>query len=361
MKLNLKKSLALLFSLAMLFGILAGCGQTPPAEETPDTPAQSEAIDPASLETVVFTDSVRGYHWAPAYLAESLGYLAEAGLKGDFQSITGADSSAPLFTGEAQFTLRGVETALMSNEAGRDMRIVYSSSAIFPFQLIGVNADYSTIASLEGKIVGGGKGAASSPQAFARAVLNAGGLVADETVSVIDMKSAAYLAAIKNNEIQAAVGTNPWATKMLLDNGGQMIVDGANPEQMKDLLGTETYELFMIATTESYIKSNPETVQKVVTAMAKAAAWMEQASPEDIAKALAPIFEGREEEITYSAEVDKKDGLTNYKGYHTDAGFAAAIKMTAQSGGIQNTDVSAESIYDESFLDNAWKALDAGK
>lgn len=344
----MKKLASLSLACLLLFSLLSACGAP---KETQNPPA------PTELQPIVFTEPVRGYHWAPAYLAETLGYFAEEGLKADFQTVTGADASAPVFSGDAQFGLRGVEMALMSAEARQGCKIIYSTTSHYPYQLIGASDKYTTVESLRGGVIAGGQGPTSAPQAFSKAILNHAGMQAETDASVISMASAGYLAAIKSGEIQAAVATNPWAAKTLLDNGGKVIVDGADEATMESLMGSTTYELFMIFTTDAYLKENPETVQKVVKAMAKASRWMETATPEEIAKQLEPLFEGRYEELLYSAQVDKDTKLSNPTGYHTESGLNAAISLTALSGGIKNTDVDPDKIYDESFLDQAWTEL----
>lgn len=344
----MKKLVSLSLSLLLVLSLLSACG-APKQEGTGESPKE--------LQPIVFAEPVRGYHWAPAYLAETLGYFAEEGLKADFQTISGADATAPVFSGDAQFGLRGVEMGLMCNEAGQSCKIIYSTTSHFPYQLIGANERYSTVESLRGGVIAGGHGATSSPQAFSRAILTKAGMNPQADASVINMASSGYLAAIKSGEIQAAVSTNPWAAKLLLENGGKVIVDGSDEATMQALMGSTTYELFMIFATDAYIAQNPETVQKTVKAMAKASRWMETATPEQIAKQLEPLFEGRYDELLYSAQVDKDNKLSNPTGYHTESGFAAAIALTALSGGIKNTDVNADTIYDETFLDKAWTEL----
>lgn len=343
----MKKLLCLTLSLLLLTALLAGCG-------APKEAAQDDTKK--DLQTIVFTEPVRGYHWAPAYLAQTLGYFQEAGLRADFRTVSGADASAPVFAGEAQFGLRGVEMALMSTEAGQNCKILYSTTAHYPYQLIGANADFNSVESLRGQVIAGGQGPASAPQAFSHAVLKQAGMTGEDA-SVISMASSGYVAAIKNGEIQAAVSTNPWASKTLLENGGTVIVDGADEAAMEALMGSRTYELFMVFATDDYIKYNPETVQKVVTAMARASRWMETASPDEIARQLEPLFEGRFEELLYSAQVDKDSGLSNPTGYHTDSGYAAALALTKLSGGISSDTIPADQIYDESFLKTAWESL----
>lgn len=344
----MKKLLSLSLSLLLVLSLLSACGA--PKTEGNEAP-------PKELQTIVFTEPVRGYYWAPAYLAETLGYFAEEGLKADFQTVTGADASAPVFSGDAQFGLRGVEMALMSNEAGQNCKIIYSTTSHYPYQLIGASEKYATVESLRGGVIAGGQGPTSAPQAFSKAILKHTGMNPETDASVVSMLSSGYLAAMKSGEIQAAVATNPWATKTLLQNGGKVIVDGSDEASMQSLMGSSTYELFMIFASDSYIAKNPETVQKVVKAMAKASRWMETATPEQIAKQLEPLFEGRYDELLYSATADKEAKFSNPTGYHTESGLNAAIALTALSGGIKNTELNPDVIYDETFLDKAWTEL----
>ena len=346
----MKKLICLLGAVLLTAGLLSGCGpKTPP-------PASGEPDPSASLETIVFTEPVRLYHWAPAYLAQTLGYFADEGLDAQFLTVSGADSSAPVFTGDAQFGLRGVEMALMSNEAGQGCKILVSTTGRFPYQLIGANENYTTVESLRGQTVAGGQGPASAPQVFSKAILLHAGIIPGEETAVIDMLSAGYLAAMAKGEIQAAVATNPWSSKKLLDAGGVVIVDGSDEATMKDLMGTTTYELFTIFTSDAYIAEHPETVQKTVNAIARAIEWMNEATPEEIAAHLEPLFEGQQEELLYSAQADKERGLHNETGYHTDSGYQAALALTKLSGGLAG-DLPADKIYDETFLDHAWDSI----
>lgn len=75
----MKKLLALLLTCAMVLslGLLASCGQTDPGDANGDsqsaaeTDGQNTDTNTGDLEKIVFTEDVRGYHWAPAYLAQT--------------------------------------------------------------------------------------------------------------------------------------------------------------------------------------------------------------------------------------------------------------------------------------------------
>ena len=352
----MKKYIALFLTLVLSLGMLAGCGgeTTEPAE---DTAGETEQVEQTGeLEKIVITEQVRGYHWAPAYLAQTLGYFAEEGLEAEFQTIKGSDATVPVLAGEAQFCLKGIETALMVNEAGQGMKILASFTQKYPYSLIGASEEYATLESLAGGTVAGGQSANSGPYSFAMACVNHAGLTPEVDVSVITMASVGYAAAIDAGELQAAVSTNPWSEKNLLDLGGQVIVDGTDDAAIEEIIGSSSYELFVMMASDAYIAENGETVQKVVNAVAKAMQWMENATPEEIAENLLPLFEGAQEELLYDANYDKERSITSYTGYHTESGYQAAINLTKLAGGITK-DIPAEEIYDDSFLDAAWEAL----
>ena len=347
----MKKVFALLLPLALVFGLLAGCGQTEPApKEDGDTAGQEK------LQKIVITEDVRGYHWAPAYLAQTLGYFAEEGLDAEFQTIKGGDATTPVLSGDAQFCLKGIETSLMLNEAGQGCKVIVSATQKYPYQLVGANENYSTIESLKGQVVAGGLSANSGPYTFAKACITAAGMDPDADVEVTSMASAGYAAAIESGELQGAVSTNPWSAKKLADLGGVVIVDGTDEAEIEKIIGSPTYELFAVLTSDELIQSDPELVQKAVNAMAKAMQWMEQATPEEIAEKMLPLFDGAQEELLYDAQYDKEHQVANYTGYHTESGFHAAVKLTKMAGGITQ-DTTEDKIYDESFLDSAWQAL----
>ncbi len=348
----MKKLLACLLAMTMALGLLAGCGQTESAPKE-----DGDTADQEKLQKIVITEQVRGYHWAPAYLAQTLGYFAEEGLDAEFQTIKGGDATAPVLAGEAQFCLKGIETALMVNESGQGCKVVLSSTQKYPYQLVGASEKYATIESLKGQTVAGGQSTNSGPYSFAKACIASAGMDPAADVNVTTMASAGYAAAIESGELQAAVSANPWSAKKLADQGGVVIVDGTNEAEIEKIIGSPTYELFTVIASDELIQSDPELIQKAVNAMVKAMQWMEQATPEEIAEKMLPLFDGAQEELLYDAQYDKEHQVANYTGYHTDTGFQAALKLTKLAGGITQ-DTTSDKIYDESFLDNAWQSLD---
>ena len=104
----------------------------------------------------------------------------------------------------------------MVNEGGQGMKILLSTTQKYPYQLIGATSQYSTLESLKGGVVAGGLSVNSGPYTFARACMADAGFT-DEDVTITQMASAGYAAAIQAGELQGAVSTNPWSAKKLTD------------------------------------------------------------------------------------------------------------------------------------------------
>ena len=82
------------------------------------------------------------------------------------RQIKGGDATTAVLSGDAQFCLKGIETALMVNEAGQGCKVILSATQKYPYQLIGANESYSTLDSLKGKAIAGGLSANSGPTSF---------------------------------------------------------------------------------------------------------------------------------------------------------------------------------------------------
>ena len=351
----MKKTLAFILSVTLvLMMALTACNGNR------DTDVQASGGNDGNttkqLEKIVITEPARGIHYLVIYLAEGLGYFEEAGLDVEFQTVSGGDPGAPVFAGEAQFGLRGVEMPMKANAAGQGCKIIASALGKYPYALV-AKAEFDTVESLKGHIVAGTT-PSGSPTAWVKACLTHAGLDYDNDVEMPMFNGPSGTAAFLAGESDAYCPTSPWDMKRALDAGGHILMDGMDSNTFKTVMGSETYEMHMIFTTDEYIKSNPETVQKVVTAIAKAIKWANESgrTVEELAKAVQPLFEDRDEEILYSIQNMKDTDLWTKDGYHTESGFEAANKISIMCGLLEK-EISADAVYDESFLDKAWAEI----
>ena len=331
--------------------------QSPQQKTPPDTQTETDTQNnTGDLRKITITEQVRGYHWAPAYLPSPWATSPRRGLTAEFQTIRGSDATAPVLSGDAQFTLKGIETALMVNEGGQGCKVVLSTTQKYPLP---AHRRHRGVQHLG---VPGRRPAGRGPEHQQRPLFLRPGLHQlqpglEGKVEISTMASSGYAAAIANGELQGAISTNPWSAKQLTDAGGVVIVDGTDDGVIEDIIGSASYELFTVITSDALIESDPELVQSAVNAMAKAIQWMQTATPEEIAAQLGTLFDGAtEEELLYDAQFDKDHQVATTDGYHTDSGFQAAINLTKLAGGITG-DPTADQIFDESFLDKAWENL----
>ncbi|MEN6349426.1 MAG: ABC transporter substrate-binding protein [Syntrophomonas sp.] len=339
--------LLVLFCLSVLAG--AGCGnKAGTVIPSKDTSASGE------LQKIIITEPARGELWAPIYVAQTLGYFKEAGLDVEFQTVSGADSGAPVIAGQAQFGFMGIEMPIGVTEAGQGVKVLLSTTQRFPYCFMSKKA-FSTIPSLKGQTVAGGAARSGSPTAWVRACLKYGGLDPDKDVNLVAMKPGSLNAAMAAGDIQACNGSGI-AIHTLVEQGAQILVDGRDPVVFKSITGSENYEMYIMFATDKYIAENPETVQKVVTACTRGLKWVNEHETEAIVDALLPLFPDKKADLLISIKDAKDYKIFSQNGRHSEAGFNAALKMAKESGMISGN-VAAEKIYDESFLNKAWATL----
>ncbi|MEN6349427.1 MAG: ABC transporter substrate-binding protein [Syntrophomonas sp.] len=345
-----KRGWTLFLGLLLCFAFLTVGGCSKNNDNT-----SGEAAKSGGLQKIIITEPARGDLWAPVYLAQTLGYFKEAGLDAEFQTVTGGDPGAPVLAGEAQFGFRGIEMPIMTVNAGKDVKVLISATQRFPYTFIAQGPKFTTIQSLKGQTIAGST-PSGSLTAFIKACVAYGGLDPITDVNIPNMQSSAYIAAMKNGDVAACCGSNGYVINKLMANGGVMLVDGRDTETFKKIMGSETYEMYIMFATDKYIKENPETVQKVVTASARGLQWVNSHSTEEIVEALLPLFPDRKEELLISVADSKKYGQYSPNGKHTESGYQAALKLSKLAG-IITEDIPADKIYNETFLDNAWKQL----
>ena len=103
-----------------------------------------------------------------------------------------------------------------------------------------------------------GADSGSSPRAFVRAVVNNAGLDADNDVTYANMSNSAVIAALESGEIKDYLYASPELRAQLIDAGYDVTVDIYDKDVHKELLGSESYEMYIVFGKKSYVEQNPE-------------------------------------------------------------------------------------------------------
>ncbi|HSP54456.1 MAG TPA: ABC transporter substrate-binding protein [Dehalococcoidia bacterium] len=188
----------------------------------------------------------------------------------------GPDVITALFAGEIDASFIGPNPAVNGyvKSDGKDVRIV--SGAASGGALLIVQPGITKVADLANKKI-------ASPQlgntqdVALRAFLKANGLGAQENggnVQVIPTANADSLTAFQNRQIDGAWVPEPWATRLILEGGGHVLVDE------KSLWPDNKFATTVLIVRTDFLKEHPEVVERLIRANVKTVQWINGHSEE---------------------------------------------------------------------------------
>jgi NitT/TauT family transport system substrate-binding protein len=216
------------------------------------------------------------------------GFFAEEGLDVTVDVANGSDRSmVALLSGEADVALLGCETAVYAYAEGKEnyaVSFAQLTRRAGNFLVSRRDEEGFVWQNVIGKtIIGGREG--GMPQMLLEYILVKNGIDPDKDTEIItniqfDSTSGAFIGGVGDYTAEF----EPSAT--MLESGGYgHVVASLGADS-----GTVPYTVYMA--TKEFIKENPEVVQKVVNAVYKGMLWVHSHSSEDVAKVIAPQFEG---------------------------------------------------------------------
>lgn len=270
----MKKIIALVLGMVLLLGMLSGCAGT------------------QELQTVQLNEVTHSVFYAPLYAAMKLGFFEEEGIAIELANGGGADKvMTAVLTGQADIGLAGPEACVYVMAEGReDYPIVFGQLTKRDGSFIVGRTDEAwDWSNLEGKtILGGRKG--GMPEMTLEYVMKQNGVVphvdavVDTTVQ-FNMMAGAFTGG--NGDYTTLF--EPTATEVELEGKGYVLTS----------IGLESGEIPYTAffASQSYMKENPELVQRFTNAVAKGQAWVLSHSAAEIAEAIAEQFPDTDMEI----------------------------------------------------------------
>lgn len=240
--------------------------------------------------TVKFSEVIRSIFYAPHYIAMSKGFFEEEGIVLDLNTAQGSDKgAAALLAGTADISLVGPETAIyIHNQKGdKTLKIFYQlTMKDGSFLLSREPADNFKWSDLAGKTVIGWR-PGSSPQMVLNSTLLKEG-VKDVNV-VTNIASPAIAGAFTSGQGDYIQLFEPVASTLIQEGKAYFAAS------MGEAYGA--YPETSYVATSDYIKDHPDVIGRFSNAVAKGAAWLQTASDDEIAEALAPFFEGTSKEL----------------------------------------------------------------
>jgi NitT/TauT family transport system substrate-binding protein len=278
---NLKRTYKILsFCILIVFilTIVLACGKSP----APSTSGPA----PKTLEKIKLCEVVHSIFYAPQYVAITQGFFKEEGLDIELSTGQGADKvMTALLSNTADIGLAGPETTIYVFNQGKEdyvLNFAQLTKRDGSF-LVGRNIEPAfKWEKLNGKTIIGGR-PGGVPEMVLEYTLKKHGLIPFKDVNIItNLQFTATAGAFKGGTGDYVALFEPTASTLEQSNGGHVVAS----------IGLESgeipYTVFMAK--KSYLKNNPNTVQKFTNAIYKAQIWVKTHSPSEVASAIQSFF-----------------------------------------------------------------------
>lgn len=309
------------------------------------------ALAKKDLTKVVFAECARSEGWLPIHLAQVLGYFEDEGLDPEFVTYKdGPLALMGLLNGDAEFCIIGFEPVLMAHEKGQSSKVIMTTLDSQPYTFVS-RPELTSAADFKGKIVFAGM-PGSAPYFFVKTILRNAGVNPDKEVTFASLEYGSELVAIKRGQIDGAY-VRATRFKQIDEMGARILLDATDPAKHKEVYGSEKYQAMSVQVRDDYIKEHPERVQAFANAVYKGMLWQMSHSDEEIAKAVAPMFPGRNIDAGLISVLRK---CWSTDGIYTQEGYDAVIDFCLANG-VLRTPIPMKDSVDNSFMENAKQSI----
>lgn len=353
----MKKTLSLVLGISMLLAMLTGCASAEkivtestvkPTQATEST--QTTAEEKEELVKITLSEVAHSVFYAPQYVALELGFFEEEGLEVDIINGQGADKvMTSVISEEAQIGLAGPEACIyLYNQNRENHGVVFAQLTKRDGSfLVGRQPEENfKWENLKGKdIIGGRKGGV--PEMTLEYVLTQNGLKPQEDVTVdTSIQFALMAGAFTGGQGDYVALFEPTASMVEAEGKGYVLTS----------IGKDSGEIPYTAyfCSKEYMEKNPDIVQKFTNAVYRGQQWIQNSTPEEIAKYMQPYFADTSLEIlTKVAERYKEIDAWSLDPVMTEESFdrlqtvmenAKELEKRADYGNVVNNSFAKEAI-----------------
>ena len=267
---DLKRVGAVCLVMAILLGVLTGCGSKD---------------DQTGSREIVLNEVAHSIFYAPMYVAIEEGYFEEEGISLTLVTGFGADKTmTAVLTGEADIGFMGSESTVYTYVGGTEDYVVnfaQLTQRAGNFLVAREPVDNFSWKMLIGRDVLGGR-AGGMPEMVFEYILEMNGIEPSEVNIDQSIDFGSTAAAFSGGQGEFTVEFEPHATS--LEKQGQGYVVASLGEDS----GFVPYTAF--SAKKSYLEKNKETVQAFTNALQRGMDYVQSHSPSDIAEVIAPQF-----------------------------------------------------------------------
>jgi NitT/TauT family transport system substrate-binding protein len=255
--------------------------------------AGKEGAQKEKVINVRFSEVVRSIFYAPQYVAINQVFFEDEGLKVELTTDQGADKvMTALLSGAADIGLAGAEaTVYVYNQGQEDYVLNFAQLTRRDGSfLVGrqPEPDFKW-ENLKGKTIIGGR-PGGIPEMVLEYVLKEHGLTPGKDVKIItNLQFTATAGAFTGGTGDYVALFEPTASMLEQEGAGQVVASiGLSSGELP-------YTVYMAR--KSFIRENPEVVQKFTNAIYRGQLWVASHQPHEVAEAIASFFPGTDMEL----------------------------------------------------------------
>jgi NitT/TauT family transport system substrate-binding protein len=296
--------------------------------------------------------------YLPLTLTERLGYFKDAGLNVEITDFgSGTKSLQALIGGNVDATAGSFDHTIQMQAKGQPILAVVETGR-YPGIVLGLvtskKLDYRGPKDLKGLKIGV-TAPGSQTNFMVNYILTKNGMK-PEDVSFIGVGGpTTAVAAVMKGEIDALSHADPAITQVELSGELTAIFDTRTTAGTQAVFGGE-YPSSVMYVSPAFAEKNPNTVQAIVTATVRTLRWIAKATPEEIAKAMPPEYQGKDPAL-YVAIVQKSKAMYPADGRINKAGAENAYHvLSAFDKAVAATKIDIGATYTDRFVDKALAA-----
>ncbi len=297
--------------------------------------------------------------YLPWDVAKALGYFDQEGL--DVQ-ITytkgGSEAATALASGSVDYSGNAMDHAIAAAERGKSLVMIADFMNQPGIALVvrpGDREKYKTFADFKGKTVGV-TSIGSGTHVLASWMAHRAGLGKDDVKFIGVGGSATMISALVGNQVDGAVGTDPYVTTLIKTGRGVQWAGLYSAADSRKWLGFPSYCFTGALTRAEVLQKNPERTQKIVNALVRAQKYMATHSSAQIAAALPDEFRGGTPAGDWAASYSHSRPSFTQHGEIALEGVRAVIETNGYFLG-QPSNADPAKLFDTSYVERAAKSV----
>ena len=340
---------------AALVLALGACGAPASAPPGQEGGGESGAAGGSGDKVTIGVGGQTLLTYLPTTLAQELGYYEEEGVDVELQDLQGGSKAlTAMLGGSTEVTSGYYEHTIQMQAKNQPIKAFVDMGRSSGLALVVApdeKDNIKSIADLKGKNVGV-TSPGSSTDMFVKFLLSQNGMGKDDAaVSAIGAGSSA-VAAVENNQVDAAVMLEPDITVLRKRLGEEptIIEDVRTIEGLQEVFGTDNWPSSSLYAKSDWLKQNPETARKLATAIKRTLEYIDSHSGREIAAEMPESYSGGDPE-QYAQVIEELKVTLSKDGAFTEDGAEAVLEtQRIANPEVGDKDINLAETYTNEFV-----------